>query len=125
MAFDIFVMDWSIITGYTTVEEVFELQQRIWDKVLDTYEKTSKFLKPQTPYINDCALCTYAIIFDYKKDRCEMCPEDWSEHRACTKLNSLYERLKHGLIRDPEEMIKAIKVIRDVKPKEEFINGKR
>lgn len=45
--------EWPEITSDTTLDELKEIHERIWNYAIENLRK------PSTPYCNDCAFCEY------------------------------------------------------------------
>lgn len=81
-------MDWPVITAKTSMEEIKEIHQRIWDYVIENGHK------PDTPYPSSCVLCAFDEKYSPKEfptRYCYFCPMSGIDPtNGC--LNRLFDR---------------------------------
>lgn len=124
-------MNWPTITKDTPIDKVFEIHRMIWNDVLELYHATGSLYddlgylnKPSTPYIYNCALCDYVFwCSPNRRVDCENCPANWGSDEGCQQYDGLYKRLLYFDPKRGETITSLIEAIRDIKPKEELING--
>lgn len=95
--------EWPEITVDTTLDELKEIHERIWNYAIEHYQK------PETPYFSNCACCEYDMISE-PVTICRYCPlgQDFCE------AGGIYYRWVQAITqRDVEEAKRLATLIRD------------
>lgn len=99
---------WPEITADTDMSTLRLIHKKIWQYVVDHNRK------PNTPYINGCALCRYAYLMNEKSinSMCDKCPAVWGDGGFCYASTSLFSRWSNES--DPDKRREYAEAIRDI-----------